>query len=1087
MKSLWLWLGLLLASPAFFTAQAQVSGIVFRDINGNGQRDSSASFREPRVAGVQVELKCRNGQTRITSTDPWGQYYFSAADVPAGTAFRLYFAGLGKGDYSGLSGSAHRGLVRFGSAPAQADACISAPDDFWNNNADPDPALLVVQHPRGTYNGYNAGRFSVVQLKNSTRDPQPPPTAWVVQVDTSKRAARFVQTGTIFGIALQRKTQRVFATASLKRTFGLGPFGPGGVYIMHPAGSTWSFAGGFSLQDVIPLNSSIPLDFGSVTRVLSPDTDNNFISGSSATTLKSRDNDAFAKVGKMAIGGIDIDPLTDSAYLINLFQRRLVVFDANISSSDLINANPSTLAPHIRAYDLASLPGFPVAVGAGNTVQPYAIRIYKGMGYIGAVSTAQATQQLADLKGYILRFDPANVAAGFTTELTIHFNNYQGPGGGRAFRAWANTWSEAGGTPGLTPKFCPQPMISDIEFEESGSMAIAIRDRWGDQNAMDFNAVPNATQSGATIQQGDVLRACKQGSSWVLEGTTGSCYQPVSGGNPRTSPFNPAGFGNSYGMTGREFYADVSGDGENESAEGAVAKLMGSDRLVLTCYDPIEEGIEPTSAYWNTQGLHWNNSLTGRKTQAARTAVSATLQVAKANGMGDIEFVTTSQPIEIGNRVWHDVNGDGLQDPDEPGLAGIAVQLRSPGIDGVFGNADDQVWTTTTDSEGHYFFGGLNTTLVDWRKPSDWHGVSGLLPNRTYRIEIDRTQMHLVGFMASPSHSVLDQTDELDSDGEPLGHVQVITFQTRTVQHRFDFGFRNLSWIGDYVWYDVDGDGWQDPFEQGVPHMLVRLWNTAGQLVDSTRTDGSGYYRFLHQRGGTQWRIEFVPPSNETFTTPSVGGQAPNNSKAGVDGFGPWFDLPIGDSVTTMDAGIRAIAQVLPVRLLAFQAMKSGTDHVLLTWKAICLPGFDRFVLERSPNARDFQVVGVVSGILHTERWWDFTDWQPVSGANYYRIKLLEQDGTYRYSETRLVTLNQTRSVYLGPNPADQFVWVRPSSPESYQIQVYDQQARLVWTSSSPIQGHTPIPTQSLADGIYILELISNRGKRESFRFLVKH
>ena len=61
----------------------------------------------------------------------------------------------------------------------------------------------------------------------------------------------------------------------------------------------------------------------------------------------------------------------------------------------------------------------------------------------------------------------------------------------------------------------------------------------------------------------------------------------------------------------------------------------------------------------------------------------------------------------VGSLVWYDVNGNGTQDNNEPGIAGAAVTLDTAGPDGVLGNGDDLVFTTTTDSMGHYLFTGV--------------------------------------------------------------------------------------------------------------------------------------------------------------------------------------------------------------------------------------------------------------------------------------------------------------------------------------------------------------------------------------------
>ena len=64
----------------------------------------------------------------------------------------------------------------------------------------------------------------------------------------------------------------------------------------------------------------------------------------------------------------------------------------------------------------------------------------------------------------------------------------------------------------------------------------------------------------------------------------------------------------------------------------------------------------------------------------------------------------------IGNQVWVDMNNDGLHGSTESGVPNLAMQLWSPGINGVMDNGggdDVLIATTTTDSNGLYLFSGL--------------------------------------------------------------------------------------------------------------------------------------------------------------------------------------------------------------------------------------------------------------------------------------------------------------------------------------------------------------------------------------------
>ncbi|NJL75257.1 MAG: hypothetical protein HC892_09750, partial [Saprospiraceae bacterium] len=88
------------------------------------------------------------------------------------------------------------------------------------------------------------------------------------------------------------------------------------------------------------------------------------------------------------------------------------------------------------------------------------------------------------------------------------------------------------------------------------------------------------------------------------------------------------------------------------------------------------------------------------------------------NPTGNVDNPTDSPVAALGDRVWIDSDGDGVQDPNEIGVSGVEVTLMGAGADGIFGTGDDVTLTTTTDENGNYIFDGLTpgaymVTLTD--------------------------------------------------------------------------------------------------------------------------------------------------------------------------------------------------------------------------------------------------------------------------------------------------------------------------------------------------------------------------------------
>ncbi|MEV8252778.1 SdrD B-like domain-containing protein [Rhodoglobus sp. NPDC076762] len=217
----------------------------------------------------------------------------------------------------------------------------------------------------------------------------------------------------------------------------------------------------------------------------------------------------------------------------------------------------------------------------------------------------------------------------------------------------------------------------------------------------------------------------------------------------------------------------------------------------------------------------------------------------------------------IGDFVWIDRNGDGVQDTDEPGIFGAQVELTWFGEDGVLGGGDDGVFTTTTDGDGLYSFPNL--------LPGNFSvAVTGGLP-------------------AGATNSY-----DRDGDNDSEAPVSLTVGQAAT---DVDFGYDVTSVIGDRVWWDRNKDGVQDANEPGLGNVGIRVTylgtdgvlggsGSAGDLVFTTTTDSNG-----------DWTVTDVPDGN--FIVEVVSGVPA--------GFSATYD---NDSGTTSPDGVSEVVLV---------------------------------------------------------------------------------------------------------------------------------------------------------------------------------
>ncbi len=205
----------------------------------------------------------------------------------------------------------------------------------------------------------------------------------------------------------------------------------------------------------------------------------------------------------------------------------------------------------------------------------------------------------------------------------------------------------------------------------------------------------------------------------------------------------------------------------------------------------------------------------------------------------DIELSLAS----IGDLLWYDVDADGVQDPGEPPLADVTVDVTWLGGNGLPGGGDDEVFTVSTDADGEWIVddlpGGEYVVTVDELDPDF---LAGLVPS----YDLDGTTL-------TPNGSWSGTLGESDDKRD------------------VDFGYTGTGSIGDTIWLDQNRDGVVDATESGLQGVDVTVtWfgpdGVAGggdDIIHEATTDSDGNYL-----------VENLPPGNylvevDTGTVPT--------------------------------------------------------------------------------------------------------------------------------------------------------------------------------------------------------------------------
>jgi protocatechuate 3,4-dioxygenase beta subunit len=400
-------------------------------------------------------------------------------------------------------------------------------------------------------------------------------------------------------------------------------------------------------------------------------------------------------------------------------------------------------------------------------------------------------------------------------------------------------------------------------------------------------ALGNATLDGngnATL----TTSALAPGSHWIVAVYSGDANFNGNSSSPLEQVVNPAG-----ASIGDYVWYDPDSDGIQDPGElglpGVTVNLLdGSGNLLASTpadssgyyeFDGLLPGnyqlqfVAPPGYQFSPQGEGADSSLDSDADPSGRTVV---VSLATDEDQTDLDAgLYSTGSGGIGDFVWDDLNANGIQDPGEPGLSGMTVNL----LDGL-GN-----WraSTTTDGSGHYQF-------------------AGLAPGN-YQLQ----------FIAPPGYQFSLQgqggDSTRDSDADPSGRTAVLSLAADQNRTDIDAGLYftgsggSGGSIGDFVWDDLNDNGIQDAGEPGLSGVTVNLLDGLGNWRSSTTSDGSGHYQFGGLAPGN-YQLQFVPPSGYQFSPQGAGGDSTQDSDANASGATAVLSLATNQRRTDLDAGL---------------------------------------------------------------------------------------------------------------------------------------------------------------------------------------
>ena len=193
-----------------------------------------------------------------------------------------------------------------------------------------------------------------------------------------------------------------------------------------------------------------------------------------------------------------------------------------------------------------------------------------------------------------------------------------------------------------------------------------------------------------------------------------------------------------------------------------------------------------------------------------------------------------------------------------------------------------------------------------------------------------------------------------------------------------------------------------------------------------------------------------------------------------INGTGSVLYYPLNN--TLVGAGTPLV--ILPVHLISFDATLSNTK-VNVAWSVTNQVNFKQYEVEWSTDGSNFRSIAVINAnnVNGLNAMYSYLHINPSEGKNYYRLKMINVDGSFEYSLVKVVNISKGISINVFPNPAQKFISVNLNGipTANIQINLIDAEGRTVKRFNN-IANSTNISIENLSAGIYELK-VANKNK----------
>jgi hypothetical protein len=184
---------------------------------------------------------------------------------------------------------------------------------------------------------------------------------------------------------------------------------------------------------------------------------------------------------------------------------------------------------------------------------------------------------------------------------------------------------------------------------------------------------------------------------------------------------------------------------------------------------------------------------------------------------------------------------------------------------------------------------------------------------------------------------------------------------------------------------------------------------------------------------------------------------------------------------------------VLSSNIINFHGRNVGNKYTVLNWSDSGLTTNTYFEIEHSTVNTDFKKIGSVAlnAIPQVINDYTFKDMNPENGTNFYRIKLVSNDGSIGYSPVVKVNFN-LKKIEIFPNPAHKQIFIRNnknfSNGKNLKIRLSDFEGKVLYKQNAITTGVDIIKVNippTISNGMYLIIITNSKGEQQGEKLYI--